>query len=833
MKSRYPNDRQEIGTSLEIPLFREGDTLRIDLTHLWIFFGLSILSNDIGEKTISRHDLDRIDIEVEKKVKRPETPELAALQVENIKVTGDYEVFEKILADKAAFHEDLRTVFGTLQMERWRKHLFPTDTEAVSSALVFERRRILQDEEYPFRVILERLRSAKKADKHFLRATFEGQDGRRLDLASFPHVRVENPEGRTFIAGSTRISQILCDQVRWEAQRGKRAYSEVLRTESYIFNRLAHAGLDKLVALELTWSERYIDRFRAMEPDQLKGIFKKILLLLEDHTVRRLLEQGETIRIDFGMNFANLDLSQLGRSLNISFGHSRRTSTIDEYLRRMPLVEKCIATLAETPPLKGVKVFLVHHITAEILAFIAALRDLGVEDVATLFVHYGEEVPSDFLEALLDLDQERFTYYCLNKIDEPLSVEGYFVLSPRFSALDGLESLERRLFGEKPRYFNAMVQTATHIFLRVLLGAIQENRKCLIVEDGGYITPLITERALQGCRLGDLLTETYVPPIDGMSEIAALPLDEVLDRWLIGTVEHTKNGLVRLAELLHDHNKLARPAFSIAISNLKVTEEAREVAASILSAVESVLHAQGKVLSQRRVLIMGSEGSIGRNLVAQLTAGRLSSALPHPLEVDLRNPEDLSPERHSTFATRFRDLPHEQSLEVDLIIGVTGLSAFLWEDMELLLLEGRPTTFYLASGSTKTIEFEAVSLGIERLLKTRTPSIRGIPCRIEGKEIADPQTGRILGHKYCFFLDADAVPHGMDTYKEIAFLGSLMPINFLYYGVPGEIMDAVLSQLLRCTIGLVRRAASQDPPGKTLYAVDHEIDTDGEMLGSA
>ena len=112
----------------------------------------------------------------------------------------------------------------------------------------------------------------------------------------------------------------------------------------------------------------------------------------------------------------------------------------------------------------------------------------------------------------------------------------------------------------------------------------------------------------------------------------------------------------------------------------------------------------------------------------------------------------------------------------------------------------------------------------------RNPSIRDVPCRIEGAEIVDPQTGRILGHKYIFAFGSPS-PHGEETKpKEICFLGSLMPINFLYYGVPGEIMDPVLSQLLRCSAGLVKRVCRNDPPGKALYAVDHEIDVDGRPL---
>ena len=843
---RNGNSRLLIPTSLELPLVREGDTLRIDLADLPIFFGLSILSRDIGEKIINRYYLDRIDIEVEKKVKRSETPELAALQIENIKVTGDYEVFDRILADKDAFIEDLTTVFGTLQMQRWRRHIYPDDPEAASRALVFLGKRKSETGDYPFRVILERLRSSKKPDKYFLRAHFEGLDRKRFDLSSFPHIVVENPEGRTFIAGATRLSNMLCEQVRWQAKLGKRTHSEMKRTDSFIFGRLAEAGFGQLDAIHISWTENYVELFRAMVPDQLSAIFKKILLLLEDHTVRNLLEDRETIRVELGDTYCHLDLSQLGRSLWISFGHRRKSLGIDQYLRRMPPLEEVVSKHANDCPLMGVNVVLIHHITAEILGFIAALRQLGAENVFTLFVHYGEAVPSDFLEALLALDQDHFRCYSLNNVEDPMSVEGYFVLSPRFSRLEELHALDERFQQTRPGYMQAMVQTATRIFLEMLLKTVREDSRCLIVEDGGYLTPDVTHKACAGASLGQLLEENGVPgPEDSQIDVEShgqargtlpfglldMSLREALDRWVVGTVEHTKNGLDRLEAVLRESGRLARPCFSIAISRLKVTEEASEVASSILSAIESVLHAQGKVLSMRKPAVIGARGAIGRHLVSQLGSRfRRANACPC-LEVDTKE-AGLSPAQGvvRAFATRFQDLPREMILHVDLVIGVTGQPAFLWEDLEMLLVEGKASSFYLVSGSTKTIEFERVSESLERLLRVRNPTIRGIPCRIEGDELNDPQTGKRLGHRYRFSFKGDREDAGKHVDKEICFLGNLMPINFLYYGVPGEVMGLVLSQLLRCSIGLVQRVPSGLVSVDSVWAVDRDIDVDGRPL---
>ncbi len=825
------SERREIATSLEIPLVCEGDTLRIDLTNLPIFFGLSILARDVGEKVITRYFLDRVDVEAEKKVKHSETPELAEMQVENVKVCGDYDVLERILEDREAFHEDLKTVFGSLQMQRWRHHIYPEDPENVSHCLVFLRTRTLESGPYRFRILLERLRSSKKANKYFLRVLFEGLDRRHLDLKSLPHVVVENPEGRTFIAGATRLSQMLYEQVRWASRRGKRTHSEVHRSDSYIFSRLHEAGLDGIRTLEIDWTDGYIELLRSMNSEQLMGVFKKILLLLEDHTVRSLMQAGKTLRADFGNLFVQIDLSQLGRVLNLSFGHTRKVSGIEQYLYdRMPALAGVVDEHRATSSLKGVKVFLIHHVTAEILGFIAALREIGARDVFTLFVHYGEEVPSDFLEALLDMDQEHYRFYSLNNVEEPLSVEGYFLLSPRFSLLHGMKALNEKFLLDRPGYFEAMVRTATRLFLEILWGAIREGTQCIVVEDGGYLAPVLAEWVHDRVRLADLLRENGLPVPGDMEQAVNQPMGEVLDRWLLGTVEHTKNGLERLAETREKKGALARPAFSIAVSRFKVTEEASEVAATILSAVESVLHAQGKVLSRRKALVMGAEGCIGRHLVEQLQTRCISQDRFSCLGVDIRTPQWPGEDPLYAWAGRIRDIPGDLLRKVDLILGVTGKSAMLWEDMETLLLQDGPPVFYLVSGSTKTIEFQNISRGLEGLLKMRNPSIQGFSCRIEGEEISDPQTRRLLGHRYRFVFDRHPANGGEGCVREIWFLGSLMPINFLYYGVPAEVIDMVLAQLLQCSLGLARRVSAGEDLEKKPYAVDHEIDLDGRTI---
>ena len=65
--------------------------------------------------------------------------------------------------------------------------------------------------------------------------------------------------------------------------------------------------------------------------------------------------------------------------------------------------------------------------------------------------------------------------------------------------------------------------------------------------------------------------------------------------------------------------------------------------------------------------------------------------------------------------------------------------------------------------------------------------------------------------------------------KTVFFLAHLTPVNFLYYGVPTELIDEVLAQLLSCSLGLVRRAAGEALSPR-LHAVDRDIDPEGRAL---
>ena len=53
--------------------------------------------------------------------------------------------------------------------------------------------------------------------------------------------------------------------------------------------------------------------------------------------------------------------------------------------------------------------------------------------------------------------------------------------------------------------------------------------------------------------------------------------------------------------------------------------------------------------------------------------------------------------------------------------------------------------------------------------------------------------------------------------KRLIFVANLTPVNFLFYGVPTEVMDRVMAQLLRASLGLVRDVGGpRQPAPRTL-----------------
>lgn len=793
---------QQLATSLGPPLVHRDGVWVLDLVDLPIVHGLSVLSRALAEMVAAQARSDRFDVVVERRLRSRENPELVDVHgIEMVRLAAEPTVLDSILRAPDLLERRLRALLGSLQRTRFRAALLPKQ-RAEAKALVAE----FVDGDDRQVYLLEHL-ARHDGDRGAFRITIESARSPRVDLAQVPHLRIDDIEDRQFIAGSTRIAETWAEALRREAERGRRSFREGRSPHSHLFRQLDQAGLAMLQRVSLQWSESAQSFLLESVPAEITALLKRVLLACEDRQVRELLATRAVVRVDAGSLPVYLDLAQLGRVLELSLGQRRERGDVTTFLRRMPCLSRAVDAVAGATPLAGVRVFLVHHMTAEVVGTIAALRSLGCRDLTSLFVTYSGEPPASYLDAVLDLPPDEFRSLALVNVPSRGHVEGHYRLSEHYSQLDEAPQIAAALRGRDGDYLAAMRACAVVPFLRLVARAEAAGEAVLLVEDGGYLGPVVQDALLRG-----QTTAAFAQAL-GHAVDDQRPLQETLGRRLLATVEHTRNGFDRLVEVESRHGRLAVPSYSIAISHLKRAIESREVAASILNAVETVLHADGRILARRSCLVLGCLGAIGGELVRGLTP-RVNDAARQLAGIDLRVGE-LPANCPST--RTFAELPRAQWLATDLVIGVTGCSILRGPDVETWLAESANDTLVLASGSTKKVEFRDLMVWIDTLTRSDTPAIGGREVAIVVEEMLDPRTARLYGHRWQFTFAGDG------RTRTILALGHLTPINFLFYGVATELIDEVLTELVTLTLGAVGNAREKGAPPR-LLAVDRDVD---------
>jgi len=174
-----------IATSLGPTLRTVGQHRAIDLTALPLFHGLSVLSRALGESVVEHCLGERLDIDVERRLRAAENPELAAMGCEGVKVFAERDVVAHVPKDREAFQHHLRAVLGTLQQERWRDRLLPSDP-ARSTALVFT---FPSRGGFDYRFVLDRVPAGGRGARFFLRIAIENPRGRTRSRARAGNTR--------------------------------------------------------------------------------------------------------------------------------------------------------------------------------------------------------------------------------------------------------------------------------------------------------------------------------------------------------------------------------------------------------------------------------------------------------------------------------------------------------------------------------------------------------------------------------------------------------------------------------------------------------------------
>lgn len=313
--------------------------------------------------------------------------------------------------------------------------------------------------------------------------------------------------------------------------------------------------------------------------------------------------------------------------------------------------------------------------------------------------------------------------------------------------------------------------------------------------------------------------------------------------------------------------------FSIAASYEKIMLEGDSITLACLDALSQVLYSTGSSLRNRNVLVMGARGNLGR-----LSIGHLANILENsekqlwgcdlklnwPVPVPGTIPEwaewsacDKPLSAVAGEVAAYSDLPKDVRYNFDVIFGWTGgprkvtldgrevaYQTVSGQDIADWLTYGtKKSELYLVSGSTKTVEFSDVLCWLEQLLnmpegnreingiKLDKLSVAPIPDQLSIAAVEQmwpddkppKMIKRNFGTQFIFVFCQNDVK----VTKKLYLVNNTMPINFMYYGTPTEIMDMTYSQVTRCAAALFKNQDIQ--PG--IYPTDyHRKASDGVYL---
>lgn len=541
-------------------------------------------------------------------------------------------------------------------------------------------------------------------------------------------------------------------------------------------------------------------------------------------------------------------------------------------------------------PLKDTICVAVHHLDDKSYGGLCVLREWGATEMFNIFVGYNPLQAKIWRGMLDDIPDELFNACILETIPNgesaPDWAEGIYHIAKDFNKFpasfelpsdvfdkifDGTDKLKNPS-GKPLSFLNAQRSLCAYNFLRAIARGKTENKKVFVWEDGGYLNPIIDQSIEDNLTVAQFRSLYMIP--DDPETDSQLPefFAKAIEDIFVGTVELTRNGY-DMSAVIAASRKMNTRFFSIAASYEKIMLEGDSITLACLDALSQVLYSTGSSLRNRNVLVMGARGNLGR-----LSVGHLANILENSekqlwgCDLKLNWPKPM-PETIPEWAewsacdkplsdvagevAAYSDLPKEVRYDFDVILGWTG-------GPRKVTLDGREVTYqtvggqdvadwltygtkkselYLVSGSTKTVEFSDVLCWLEQLLnmpeenreingiKLQKLSVAEIPDQLSIAAVEQmwpddnpPKTiKRNFGTKFTFVFNQNDV----QVTKTLYLVNNTMPINFMYYGTPTEIMDMTYSQVTSCAAALFRNQNIE--PG--IYPTDYQRKaTDGVYL---
>ena len=663
--------RGPVLTSLGVPLMEQQDgQFLIDLTSVRVFAGIPGFVGYLAKQTLENCRKTTMDVLTKVVVDADSTPELAALGVGHVILYARGTVARRLVEAQQQFLGHLRLVFDALQTPQWGKLIFPHGFGTSKTALeedVDVRRRALhfpfyddtgQPNAYFF--LLE-----YDGKGRFLRITIEDAQDSRLFLKRIPH-QVVKDTGRLHYQQdiSTMVEQLFTG-IHRECQNQQNEYMEIPGRQPALFELLITAGLSDVSGTVFRWTQETAELLLLSDSTGFTMVLAKILLLMEDESVINALSKGNVLEMVDEPNRIYFDLSRKGTMLNISMGEPRKQPDMKVHLRRMPNLFQTVKQ-ANLPPLRRYRILLIHHATSEVLGFIKALEEAQCPAVTTLYIRYRGIVPDALMEDMLSMPGQYFKFYGLQRVEVRDAIEGVYLLSRQYSPITDLKSLDTGLRNRRGDYLESMRYAGLHLFFQEAFKAIEEKQMLLPIEDGGYISPILNLFCHKSKTLGEALEACGVDPPP--NETTNMPFKDWLADVMPATFEHTANGYYQLRDVEKEFGSLYIPSFTIALSNYKNVNEAESCAYSILSAVESIFHGQGKCIMHRHALVLGCRGNIG-TFLTRATGDRTTYGGVYGIDLKVDSSASPYPEFSS-----IQEIPDEIWQSLDLFLGMTGIS---------------------------------------------------------------------------------------------------------------------------------------------------------------
>ena len=286
-------------------------------------------------------------------------------------------------------------------------------------------------------------------------------------------------------------------------------------------------------------------------------------------------------------------------------------------------------------------------------------------------------------------------------------------------------------------------------FRRDLIPLLRQGKKLLMIEDGGYHSEALPR------------VKRLFPEVEGR---------------VIGVVEQTTSGTRR--SMSRQGYRYAYPCASVARSDIKMHVESIFIGQRIVEELGLMLYAADTFYSFHSVLLVGY-GIVGRSCRMALE-GRFCR-----LEAYDTDPRVLQIAKDDGLQVYFHPSPEMFSQDT-IVIGCVGGPSF-GEDLFRAFLEGQGTNLYLASGSSKDVEFSYFL----RYLAGKEAAIPGLV--LESQETAEWHS--------CY-----RFRYGGEE-KNVYLMAEGKPVNFYREGVISltyRVIDLVFTEMLQMALYLCR-----------------------------